>query len=323
MSCRKCNTKVSATKSATCSNCGSIFHPACTELTTFASYKSIKDFWNCGSCNERFNQVSSSKKLRNDWNLIDDQNETKDIDMTDMKEVVKKIESFSINMSLVEQSLIFFSKSCDNLNFELKMAMNSISELKNKNQAYELQCNKLESEVEILKEKMNFAEQSALAYNIEIDGIPKTSDEDICNILKTVAQLLNCKLNSNDIVYSFRKPLFNNSEGKIIVQFNSKTVKDMIMNSVKSRRKLNKPIKAKDINCNFGNSTVYINDQLTDYNKRLFWLAKEVSKYYNYEHTWANMTGIFISNEGKYLRISNLKTLQKLDVEMKISALWE
>ncbi|XP_025412571.1 uncharacterized protein LOC112685029 [Sipha flava] len=162
-----------------------------------------------------------------------------------------------------------------------------------------------------------------MVNNIEIYGIPKTSNENVYGIVKTIARILNCELSSDDIVYSSRKRSHHNNEGNIVVQFNSKTVKDLLINSVKSRYKLNNPLTAKDINPNFSNSKVYLNDQLTQYNKKLFWLAREVTKCYDYEYKWANLTGIFMAKQGQIFKISNLEELQKLDVEKKINALWE
>lgn len=144
-------------------------------------------------------------------------------------------------------------------------------------------------------------------------------------MISTVAQVLNCQLNSNDVIDYFRVTSRQNHDGKIVVKFNSKSIKDSLINNMKSRYKDKNPLMAKDIHTNFVNSKIFINDQLTQSNKKLLWLAKEVGKYYNHKYTWANLSGVFVrKQEGeKIFKIQNLEALQKIDVEKKILAVWK
>jgi len=74
-----------------------------------------------------------------------------------------------------------------------------------------------------------------LANNIEITGIPKTPNENTNEIVTNMAQVLNCKCNSNDVIDSFRVKSCQNHDGKIIVKFNSKSIKNSIINNMKYR----------------------------------------------------------------------------------------
>eukprot|EP00102_Acyrthosiphon_pisum_P027764 XP_016664974.1 PREDICTED: uncharacterized protein LOC100568547 isoform X5 [Acyrthosiphon pisum] len=147
-----------------------------------------------------------------------------------------------------------------------------------------------------------------------------------CHSSELIAQI-NSDKTSN--VHNFAEPQRVKSrqsqDGKIVVKFNSKSIKDSLITNMKSRYKNNNPLMAKDIHTNVGNSKVFINDQLTQNNKKLLWLAKEVVKYYNHKYTWANMSGVFIRKQdgGQIFKIQNLEALQKIDVEKKIVALWE
>lgn len=268
----------------------------------------------------------SRKNLENEFQK-DDGDDVYDLSSvkTDLKLVIKRIESLSDNMKTFEKSLTFCSDSIDEFGSKLESVINKISEMEKKVQTYELRCNKLEKELNILKATVNSTEQLTLANNIEISGIPKTPNENISEIVNTVARVLNCQLNRHDVIDSFRNKSRQNNDGRIVVQFNSKAVKDSLINSMKSRYKDKNPLMAKDIHSNFSNSKVFINDQLTQNNKKLLWLAKEVGKYYNHRYTWANMSGVFVRKvEGEqFFKIQNLEILQKMDAEKKITSLWD
>lgn len=60
-----------------------------------------------------------------------------------------------------------------------------------------------------------------------------------------------------------------NNDERIVVQFNSKAVKDSLINSMKSRSKDKNPLMTKDIHSNFCNSKIFINDQLTQNKKTI------------------------------------------------------
>lgn len=326
MPCSKCYTNISPAKSVICTNCCSTFHPNCTKLKTFTNYKAVKESWICDPCNEKMKKNASRKNLENEFQK-DDCDDMYDLISvkTDLKLVIKRIESLSDNMKTFEKSITFCSDSIDEFGSKLESVINKISEMENKVQTYELRCNKLEKELNILKATVNSTEQLTLANNIEISGIPKTPNENISEIVNTVARVLNCQLNKDDVIDSFRNKSRQNNDGRIVVQFNSKAVKDSLINSMKSRYKDKNPLMTKDIHSNFSNSKVFINDQLTQNNKKLLWLAKEVGKYYNHRYTWANMSGVFVRKVegGQIFKIQNLEVLQKMDAEKNITSLWD
>lgn len=132
------------------------------------------------------------------------------------------------------------------------------------------------------------------------------------------------KLNLS-IFYINLEESHKNKDGNIFVQFCSKTVKDSLLNNIKLCHKNKNPVTAKHLHSSFEDSNIYINDQLTHYNKKLLWTAKEVAKNYNFKYTWANSGGIFIRKQmdGQAFKISNLEILRKIDEEQKVKVLWE
>lgn len=121
---------------------------------------------------------------------------------------------------------------------------------------------------------LNNKEQASLNQSVEITGIPKTPNEDIPNIITSVANILNISIKNEDIVDTYRLKPYKNTDGKIIAKFNSTILKDSIIKSIKLRYKNKNPVTGNNLCTNFPEVKVFINDQLTKENKRLFWLAK-------------------------------------------------
>lgn len=69
-------------------------------------------------------------------------------------------------------------------------------------------------------------EQTSLSQYVEITGIPKTPNEDIPNIILSVANILNINIKNEDIVGTYILKPYKNIDGKIIVKFNSTAIKD-------------------------------------------------------------------------------------------------
>jgi len=152
--------------------------------------------------------------------------------------------------------------------------MNKMSIMEAKIETMELNNNKLNKELITLKKKLNSLEQATLIYNLEISNFPKTQNENINEIVKSVSNCLNCSLDNNDIIDSFRLKSNDNKVGNIIVRLNSNSTKNEIMKNIKLRWKNKNPLTAKQVYSNFNDAPIFINDQLTQYNKKLLWLAK-------------------------------------------------
>lgn len=325
MPCAKCNLNVSPNKRAICSTCSNDFHTACTNLKTLTNFNNSKDSWKCETCTSKLKNVVARKKL--DGYLNNECSEKYNLDSVkiDLNIVLDKIESLSNNIKSIEKSIGFCSDSIDDLNVKLEEAVKKISDIENKMLRYEHKCNKLEKEVNILKAVINNNEQLMLSNKIEISGIPKTANENITEVVKTLAQSLKCDVQDCDIIDAFRGKAYKNMDGKIYTHLISKNIKELFVKNIKLRYKNNNPLLANEIHRNFPENKIFINDQLTSHNKKLLWFSKEVAKNYNYKYTWANMRGIFMrKGEGdQVIKIHNLETLQKMDQNKKISELWD
>lgn len=101
----------------------------------------------------------------------------------------------------------------------------------------------MENELNSFKTHTNSIEQQKLQSTCEIDGIPKTNNENLLEIVLSMSNKLNIKMANDDISNNFRSKNKQEKAGKTVVNFNSLTLKNEILNSVKKPAKSNNPLK--------------------------------------------------------------------------------
>ncbi|KAF0682245.1 spindle pole body component 110-like [Aphis craccivora] len=157
---------------------------------------------------------------------MDFQNDEDDYDLG-------KIEVLTTNNASKESSLNFYGESFDEIKKKMDTVVNIVNGMENRVMETELRCSKLEKDVDYLKIILNNKEQASLNQSVEITGIPKTPNEDIPNIITSVANILNISIKNEDIVDTYRLKPYKNTDGKIIAKFNSTILKDSIIKSIK------------------------------------------------------------------------------------------
>ncbi|XP_029347999.1 uncharacterized protein LOC115034739 [Acyrthosiphon pisum] len=163
-----------------------------------------------------------------------------------------------------------------------------------------------------------------LANNLDLTGIPKTTNENLKLVVSTLAKIVNVEVKEEHINKTYRLRHKNEDNSRIIVEFTNKEIKNNLLTAIKSRVKSKMPLIAKEIHKNFSKNHIYVNEQLSVVNRKIYWLAKQIAKKYNYEYVWANGSGVFLKKaEGMYgVRICNLSQLMSIDTEKSIDQLW-
>jgi len=100
-----------------------------------------------------------------------------------------------------------------------------------------------------------------LSNNIEISSIPKIANENITEVVKTLAQSLKCDVKDCDIIDAFRGKAFMNMDGNMYAHLISKNIKELFVKNIKLRYKNNNPLLANKIYRNFPENKIFINDQ--------------------------------------------------------------
>ncbi|KAL0853166.1 hypothetical protein ABMA27_012925 [Loxostege sticticalis] len=151
--------------------------------------------------------------------------------------------------------------------------------------------------------------------NIQINGIPQKSGENLITIIKILAERSGFPLQPNsDIDFVTRVAVKNDVEGKkskpIILKMQSRYKKDDFLASL---RKL-KDIKASDIGFTGVPGRIYFNDHLSSRNKNLFQQAKQKAKEKCYAYCWVRNCTIMVRKTDKspVLHITSQDALKKI-----------
>jgi len=147
--------------------------------------------------------------------------------------------------------------------------------------------------------KIDELEQYDRRQNLELEGVPVTDDEDLVQVTVDLAQKMDVKLNEEDISIVHRLPL-RQRPGRTRSSSSNTTKHPTIIVRFISRLKRNEMYanrsKAKYIE-DFGihhMNSLYVNENLTQRRKRLFWLAKQKAKELNYRFWWSNNGQIYV-----------------------------
>ena len=165
-------------------------------------------------------------------------------------------------------------------------------------------------------EKVDALEQYRPCQNLEIIGVPVTEKEDTAEIVLEVAKALDLPISRSDISIAHRlptKPSRNENQlpqpPAIIARFVNRTIR----NNLYSRRK-------ETDKTDFSKFTVtetrrlFINENLTQLRKKLFWKAKQRVKDADFRFIWTNNGNIYVrkSESSNSIPIQNEQDIAKI-----------
>lgn len=159
---------------------------------------------------------------------------------------------------------------------ELAVVMNSI---------YDLQKENVE-----LKNKIHELEQYSRSKNIELVGVPETPGENLDTVMSKIGEKLGMSISSNQIDAIHRVPTKSSTQPKpIVVRFHSRRTKEAIINKARKTK-----IQAVDLCVDLPDTPIYVNEHLTQENKRLIHLAGLKRRELKYKFLWTRGGHIFI-----------------------------
>ena len=145
--------------------------------------------------------------------------------------------------------------------------------------------------------KLDEIEQYERRQNLELAGVPFKENEDVTQVVLDLASKLHVDLEEDDISIAHRLPLKRHSGNRklnrhpaIIVRCISRCKRNELYdNRNKARTIENFPVDDME--------NLYINENVTQRRQRLFWLAKQKAKKFNYRYIWSNNGHIYVRKE--------------------------
>lgn len=288
--CKCCNKKV--VNAVCCVNCRSAFHPSCAQQAKFVSGE---DKVIC--CKQPAKSEVGDK-----------------FDPKTMENLIENLLKKHLSTLKMELQSIYHTELT-----ELKQSVQYMSDvfedmkMKNTNTLRELQT--VKSENEMLKKRIddmetlvNKREQTERKNNIIISGIGRQPGNDK-DIVRKMGDALKVKVDDDMIDCCYR--IKNNDNAPLLVKFRHTQIKQDLLRKIREM----KGLKTDECGMEGPTKNIYINEDLTPYNQRIFKEARELVKQRKIKKTFCVRGVIYIqckeSDSSK--AIYNLSVLQSIN----------
>uniref|UniRef100_A0A8D9B526 FP protein C-terminal domain-containing protein n=1 Tax=Cacopsylla melanoneura TaxID=428564 RepID=A0A8D9B526_9HEMI len=300
---------------AVCSECTQGYHldGGCSVArTTWKGYGSAKrDMWKCRECkgtkkgNDNDNDNDSEPTDQNAGNLSE-----KPATEQGMQ---KLFEKFSQE---IQKQMLEFEKSIQHNSNVMDSVLSSFDELKRNMTNVQAKQVKLEKENEDMKRtirdlscKLMENEQKTYDRCLEVNGIPETitDPKKIVTVLCKKAEVQVPSENSFTVERSRMGP--QNKPKSITIKFESKIARDAIFKGCKAK----KP-QVSDFTGNERDKlAVFVNEQMSPTNKKLFYQANQIRKEKNFAYLWFADNKILLkkTQESRAVRIYDIQDVNK------------
>ncbi|KAH6926310.1 hypothetical protein HPB50_016625 [Hyalomma asiaticum] len=178
-------------------------------------------------------------------------------------------EVFMKEMNEFQVSLAYLNETVEGLKSENEKLKTANSALTNQNAALEKRARELE--------------QYSRKNNVELKGVPCTQGEGCVAVLQAVGNRIDCPVSKDDIDIAHRVPSASDAK-KLIARFTSRAKKAEFISKARKAR-----LQTHDIGFRGAKSRpIYINDHLTQENKKLFAKALSLKKEKRWHFLWTD-----------------------------------
>lgn len=248
--------------------------------------------------------------------LLSIQNELKEM----RKQNKKCFDDLKHSVEDVSKKVSELSSKIDDLEAEQENIVAAQEKLEEENE-------NLRNQIDFLDDRVNDIEQYSRKYNLELDGVPETPEENMELILQALAKALQITYNSAEINVCHRVPTKNPKKTKpIIIAFRSYPEKEKwlnayrnvcrteILNEDNSKSIQWKSLSTKQINQHLAEGQVYLREHLTTFNKQLLYDVKTKAKEKHYAVVRVKDGKILVKKnviDKKFTRVRNLKEIER------------
>ncbi|KAI5721453.1 hypothetical protein M8J77_015513 [Diaphorina citri] len=317
---------------ALCGTCKKQYHFECTTVSE-SSWRTMstqkKADWKCTSCRKPAAETrsGSGSRLVRTSSLSDEASSDTEKENSLMKKLeilwTKEFKDFEHRFTKkmndrfedFEKSLEFTSQRVDDMavtmkNIEQKMILIEKKQEKNENEFKELK-----TKVKSLETELKELVQAGCNNKLELSGLPKVDNMNE----KDVAKLFVEKVGINPEAighYEVEKSVKNNDSQRastsLLISFRTPEIRNSVYGKIKKDKIY---LKVKDIVRNSTNeSSIYVNEYLSAYYRKLFYEAKKVKVEKNYAFLWVREGKILLkkTQDARIMRLSCMEDLGKL-----------
>lgn len=201
--------------------------------------------------------------------------------------------TWKANLSEIEKSLKFISAQYNDAIKSIAAMKEDMNSLKKENNTLRGTIKDLQGTIRSVEHDLGKQEQWARQQNVEILGIPENNTECLPNVIIKIANKAGLKLETSDIDFAHRvqpKKQLKGIPRAIVTRFKLRRSNDEFMSAVRKC----KNITTEDIGFTGQARKIFVNEHLTQRNKKLLSLCKAKAKEFAYQYVWTKNCRIYI-----------------------------
>ncbi|CAG9814610.1 unnamed protein product [Phaedon cochleariae] len=286
--CERCTSSVNAkSPGLQCiGRCQKFYHGKCVGLSKqdVSNFLVPGAYWACPDCRDKTNERSSVITMEGNEK---DEADSVPLSVTlILKDIQLNLKSLNNKYEDVMESVNF----CSNQISTFEKAMNQLNEKIATIEKINRENVNLKSELTRLTTKVDILEQQTRSNNIEIQGVPQKSNENLVNILAKIGEHIQCPILPQDVDTVHRVAQHPSSDQQqpksIVVKFLSKLKRDSILAATKNIRRAKNDTNSPGIVIENISNKLFINEHLTNKLKLLLKNTKQAAKSNNYKFVW-------------------------------------
>lgn len=249
--------------------------------------------WSCENCLSNMSKRSSFFIPEEDSDTdevksvnIDVKKLLHDITIEMRKTIKEELETFQDSLEFIGEQVSRIEETIKNQNTKIKHLEHKNMELLNHNKNLDIRLSAMEQRLQEMDQKL-------LSNVLEIAGIPKTQDENVKDLVQSVASKLNA--DTKDVHEIRRITGRTEKSSYIMVEMNTKVSRDKWLQEAKTRT-----IQVKDITTNTppesASARVYVREALTHSMKALLYNAKQKLRG-SFQFVWCKAGKIFAKKD--------------------------
>lgn len=111
-----------------------------------------------------------------------------------ISEILKKLDNSITPFSAIEKYVSFLLDKVDEYKTKLQSLVQKVKDHDGRLNTYKNEISIFEREIDILKGNVNITEQVKLSNNLDITGIPKTTNKNLKLVVSTLAKTVNVEV---------------------------------------------------------------------------------------------------------------------------------
>ncbi|KAF6202620.1 hypothetical protein GE061_003019 [Apolygus lucorum] len=303
----------------TCEKCNLVFHIKCVNIAK-ADYSYMMDNkkpYFCPSCSKerRMSRVigapSEADKQVELLNVIEEIREDIRTSNRQLQEEIERqaseINDLKVHLSTYSDYIESNKQSLDRVDSSLKALADKVDNVVDCQKGYD-------KKLEELTEMINNVDQQARESTVEISGYPEAENENVLEIVKKIGDAVNFPISEQMLDDCYRIKPRNpriGFPGMIIVSFVRKLDKKGFYSAAWKMKDFN----TRNVGFLLGEpSRIYVNNSLTQYNRKLLGACKEFKRKNNFKFVWVRNGCIFLklSEDSQRIHVKSHGALQQL-----------